>query len=216
MNLKLQLTKAFFLGLFSAICFAFVALLINDQKIARFDSTIISFFQGFESSSITVMMKFFTAIGSGWIISILAIVIILFLYKVLHHRFELILFAWVLIGSALLNILLKMIFQRSRPILHRIIDVNGFSFPSGHSMAAFTLYGILSFLLWRHITTRLGRMLLLIGSAFIILMIGISRIYLGVHYPSDVLGGYLASGCWLAVSIWFYQGYQERRYEKNK
>jgi undecaprenyl-diphosphatase len=162
------------------------------------------------------MMKFFTTIGSGWIISIFAIVIILFLYKVLHHRFELILFAWVVLGSELLNLFLKMIFHRSRPILHRIIDANGFSFPSGHSMAAFAMYGILSFLLWRHIPSRLGRIILLIGSAFVIWMIGISRIYLGVHYPSDVLGGFLASGCWLAASIWFYQGFQEKRYEKKR
>jgi len=215
MNLKLQLTRAFFLGLFSALCFAFVALFVSDQKILQFDTTIISFVQGFESSSNTVMMKFFTAIGSGWILCIIAVVIMLFLYQVLQHRHELVLFAWVVLGSALMNLSLKMIFHRARPILHRIIDANGFSFPSGHSMAAFAMYGVLSFLLWRHIPSRLGRTLLLIGSAFIILMIGISRIYLGVHYPSDVLGGFLASGCWLAASIWFYQGFQEKRYEKK-
>jgi undecaprenyl-diphosphatase len=215
MNLKLQLTRAFFLGLCSAICFAFVALSISEQKIAQFDHTVISFIQGFESSPNTAMMKFFTAIGSGWISSMITLVILLFLYKVLHHRFELILFAWVVIGSALLNTFLKIIFHRSRPILHRIIDANGYSFPSGHSMAAFTLYAILSFLVWKHISSSLGRILLLIGSAFIILMIGVSRIYLGVHYPSDVLGGYLASSCWLSASIWFYQGFQEKRYEKR-
>jgi undecaprenyl-diphosphatase len=49
-----------------------------------------------------------------------------------------------------------------------------------------------------------------------ILAIGISRIYLGVHYPSDVIGGYFASGCWLAIAIWFYQRYQEKKFEQRR
>ncbi|MEH7018011.1 MULTISPECIES: phosphatase PAP2 family protein [Bacillus] len=146
-------------------------------------------------------MKFFTFIGSGLPVVFLTLAIILFLYKVLHHRRELILFVWVVIGSALLNWILKMIFHRARPTIHRIVDANGFSFPSGHSMAAFSLYGIVTFLLWRHVKSSFGRVILILISATMILAIGVSRIYLGVHYPSDVLGGYLASGTWLAASI---------------
>lgn len=78
-------------------------------------------------------------------------------------------------------------------------------------MAAFSLYGILAYLLWRHISTPVGRGLLIIISITMITAIGVSRIYLGVHYPSDVLGGFLASGSWLTVSIWFYQRYLEKR-----
>ncbi|MNP70769.1 Phosphatidylglycerophosphatase B [compost metagenome] len=94
-----------------------------------------------------------------------------------------------------------------------MIDVNGFSFPSGHSMAAFSLYGVMAFLLWRHTLTSIGRGVLIAFSVAMILMIGISRIYLGVHYPSDVLGGFLASGCWLSISIWFYQRYMENLFK---
>lgn len=82
-------------------------------------------------------------------------------------------------------------------------------------MAAFTLYGILIFLLWKHLPRRSARVLLItIGSA-IILLIGGSRIYLGVHYPSDVIGGYLASGTWLAACIGYYQ-YRAKRQLRNK
>ncbi|TVY01032.1 phosphatase PAP2 family protein [Paenibacillus cremeus] len=210
MNLKLQLTRAFFISLLSAIAFGVIALLVSDKKIAQFDNAIISFVQGLEAPELTTIMKFFTFIGGGYPVVMLTVLVLFFLYKILHHRRELILFIWVVAGSALLNETLKIIFHRARPTLHRIVNANGFSFPSGHSMAAFSMYGILAFLLWRHISTSVGRGLLIISSIIMIIAIGISRIYLGVHYPSDVLGGFLASGSWLAVSIWFYQRYQEK------
>ncbi|MBO9129466.1 phosphatase PAP2 family protein [Bacillus sp. 165] len=216
MKLKLQLTRAFLISLLCATAFGLIALLISDKKIIGFDNTIISFIQGLETPTLTSIMKFFTFIGAGLPIVFLSLAIILFLYKVLHHRRELILFVWVVIGSALLNRILKIIFHRARPTIHRIVEANGFSFPSGHSMAAFSLYGIVTFLLWKHVKSSAGRVIFILSSGIMILAIGISRIYLGVHYPSDVLGGYLASGSWLAVSIWTYQLYLERRYKARQ
>lgn len=212
MNLKLQLTRALFISLLCSIGFGVIALLVSDKKVAQFDNMFTSFIQGLKSPALTSIMKFFTFIGGGFPVVIVSIMILFFLYKVLNHRRELILFIWVVTGSALLNETLKLIFHRSRPTLNRIISANGFSFPSGHSMAAFSLYGILAFLLWRHIPGSLGRGILIFITTVIIITIGVSRIYLGVHYPSDVFGGFLASGCWLAVSIWFYQLYQEKRF----
>ncbi|MDP1511896.1 phosphatase PAP2 family protein [Paenibacillus ottowii] len=217
MNLKLQLTRALFISFLCAIGFGGIALLVSDKKVAQFDNMIISVVQGLESPALTTIMKFFTFIGSGIPVAVISIAIFFILYKILHHRRELILFIWVVTGSALLNGTLKLVFHRARPTLHRIVNANGFSFPSGHSMAAFSLYGVIAFLLWRHISTSTVRGILIVCSSAMILMIGVSRIYLGVHYPSDVLGGFLASGSWLAISIWFYQRYQERRrYERSR
>nr|WP_233276251.1 phosphatase PAP2 family protein [Schinkia azotoformans] len=120
-----------------------------------------------------------------------------------------------MVGSNILFLLLKLYFHRARPDLHRLIEVSGYSFPSGHATNACTLYGILTFLLWRHIRTRLGRTILIVLSAMMIFTIGISRIYLGVHYPSDILAGYFLSVLWLTTAIWFYQQYQERHINKK-
>ena len=193
--------------------FSLIAYLVEMDKLVHFDHHIITYVQSFETEVLTNSMKFFSFIGATVPVIVISIVSAFFLYHVLHHRRELILFIIAMVGSTLLNLLLKYIFQRTRPEINQIVFEEGFSFPSGHSMAAFSLYGILTFLLWRHIKTRTGRGLLLIVNSFMIIMIGLSRIYLGVHYPSDVIGAYAASGFWLFTVIWFYQWLQERRYK---
>jgi undecaprenyl-diphosphatase len=215
MNLKFHLFIAFIISLVYVLCFVFISLLISDHKIINFDSDVMAAIQGLESPFLTQVMKFFTFIGSAPVVIILSLFLLFFLYKVLHHRLELILFISAIIGSAVLNQILKQVFHRVRPNFHRLIDIAGFSFPSGHAMNAFTVYVIISFLLWRHINSKWGRSLLIFFSTVMILAIGISRIYLGVHYPSDIIGGYLASGFWLTVAIWLFQFYREKSYNKK-
>ena len=216
MKLTGHLFSAFLISLVSLIGFSCIAVLISGQNIIQFDQTVISFIQGFESPTLTSIMKFFTYIGSFSVVVVISIMAFLFLYFVLKHRIELLLFGIVILGTPIINQILKQFFHRARPDLHRLIEVGGYSFPSGHAMNAFAVYGILAFLLWRHIPTRLGRTVLVMMSTIFILMIGTSRIYLGVHYPSDIIGAYFASGFWLASSIWFFQRYKEKRYARNR
>jgi undecaprenyl-diphosphatase len=164
MNLKRQLVQAFFLALLSAVAFGFTAFLVSEHKVARFDDTVMSFIQSFESPALTMVMKFFTWLGSGMVITVLSILSLLILAKVLKHRSELVLFVVVVAGAGILNQILKSLFHRSRPSLHRLIEARGFSFPSGHSMEAVAFYGILAFLLWRYIPSGFGRGLLLFMS----------------------------------------------------
>lgn len=188
-----------------------MAILISGKRIVQFDQNVISFIQGFESSIVTSIMKFFTFVGSLPVVLVIVLIALIILDKVLKHRTELLLFVVVMIGTPVLNQLLKFVFQRARPDLHRLIEVGGYSFPSGHAMNAFAVYGILSFLLWRHIPTRLGRTTLIMISGLFIFLIGTSRIYLGVHYPSDIIGGYFASSFWLAFAIWLFQRYKAKQ-----
>ncbi|MGG3928219.1 phosphatase PAP2 family protein [Metabacillus fastidiosus] len=215
MNMKFQFTIALILCLLSLVGFCFMALLISRQEIIRFDSAVISFIQGFESTILTIIMKAFTFIGSTGSIIVISIMALVIFYKVFKKRSELILFIVVLLGANLLFVILKLFFQRARPDLHRLIEVAGYSFPSGHATNAMAVYGILSFLLWRHIPARWGRTILIFISCIFILMIGISRIYLGVHYPSDIIAGYFTGGFSLTFAIWFYQRYEEKRYNQK-
>jgi undecaprenyl-diphosphatase len=193
-----------------------MAFFVSSHHIVTFDNAIISFIASFESPTLTSIMKFFTFVGSSKSVIVLSIAILFFLYKVLKHRSELILFIAVITGANILYALLKLVFHRARPDLHRLIEVGGYSFPSGHATIAFSLYGVLAFLLWRHIPTRWGRTILILISGLMILSIGISRIYLGVHYPSDIIAGYFISGFWLTMAIWFFQRYKEKHNNWNQ
>jgi undecaprenyl-diphosphatase len=156
-------------------------------------------------------MKGISYIGTTVPMVALSLLIMIFLFTVLKHRMELVLFVVAVLGTKIWNDLLKNLFERDRPVEHRLVEEVGYSFPSGHSMVAFAFYGILAFLLWRHLRTRTARSVVILLAIAMTLLIGVSRIYLGVHYPSDVLGGYLASACWLGVTIWLFQWYMERK-----
>lgn len=101
--------------------------------------------------------------------------------------------------SAGLNQVLKRIVQRPRPTEFRLIDESGYSFPSGHSMVSAAFYGLLIYIIYKKIKNKVLKNFLITLLVLLILCIGISRIYLGVHYTSDVLAGFLISISYLIV-----------------
>lgn len=104
-----------------------------------------------------------------------------------------------LAGATVLNVLLKQLVQRPRPEGFRLVAESGYSFPSGHSMVAMAFYGLLAYLVWHYEKDRVMRWVWSVSLAFVVLAVGVSRIYLGVHYASDVLAGFCVSMAWLAV-----------------
>jgi len=108
-----------------------------------------------------------------------------------------------LIISTLLNVILKNIVQRPRPEGYRLIDESGYSFPSGHSMVNTAFYGLLIYLVLRNVKNSKLKYTLVTLISLLIIGIGFSRIYLGVHYASDVLAGFLISIAYLVVFTTF-------------
>ena len=100
-----------------------------------------------------------------------------------------------------LNQLIKRILQRPRPTEYRIIEETGYSFPSGHSMVSMAFYGYLIYLIYRFVKNKYLKWISIVLLSLLICLIGISRIYLGVHYTSDVLGGFLISISYLVIYI---------------
>ena len=107
--------------------------------------------------------------------------------------------AFNLVGVVLLNQVCKFIVQRPRPEGFRLIAESGYSFPSGHSMVAMAFYGLLAWMAWRYERDPLVRRVSVVGFGLVVALVGISRVYLGVHYASDVIAGFCLAAAWLAV-----------------
>ncbi|GAE28197.1 hypothetical protein JCM9140_4406 [Halalkalibacter wakoensis JCM 9140] len=206
--------RLFLLGIVPFISFITLTYFVMTDETLMFDENIIEFVRQFEHPIVTNGMITLSFIGNTWPVIILSIISLAVIYKLYHNRDEVILFIVVSLGSLGLNQLLKYVFKRERPLNQLVIET-GFSYPSGHSMAALSLYGIITFLFWRHIKDSIWRIMLIVFTVFMILSIGLSRVYLGVHYPSDILGGYLVSGTWLFLTIWIYQYMKDKQYTKQ-
>ncbi|MBB6730293.1 phosphatase PAP2 family protein [Cohnella zeiphila] len=211
MNKSTGPRRAWLISFICLLAFGAFALLIDTHRIYSFDLRQIRFWQGMESPGMTRLAEALSASGRTKPVVGAALLVMAFLFFALRRRWELLMVVMALGGSTLLNTAVKNAVGRERPSLHRIAEEAGYSFPSGHAMAALSLYGITVYLLWRHVRNGWGKALIAAVAAVYILAIGASRIYLGVHYPSDVIGGYLLSGCWLAATIGTFRSLQARR-----
>ena len=143
----------------------------------------------------TPIAKFITNFGGAIFLIILTITLFI-LIKNKKIGLSIILNLIVITG---LNQILKYILQRPRPTEYRLIEETGFSFPSGHSMVSMAFYGYLIYLIYKYVKNKDLKWISIVLLSILICSIGISRIYLGAHYTSDVLGGFLISLSYLIV-----------------
>ena len=167
--------------------------------IIKYDSNIIdkkgySLISNYINNTNTTIAKFFTFLGSTLFITILC-VLTLFLKK---YRIPIISNTLITVG---ISQALKFIVRRSRPINIAIIEETGFSFPSGHSMVSAAFYGLIIYLIYKSNLKKHLKILLMLLFSLIILNIGLSRIYLGVHYTTDVFAGFILAVIHLILFI---------------
>ncbi|WP_432362437.1 phosphatase PAP2 family protein [Sporosarcina sp. UB5] len=208
---RIRLSVAISLSVLFGSAFAFIVIAILSGMIIGFDRSIIDAIQGLEASWLTSIMLAFTFIGSTKVVMVLIIAMTAYLLWGLRARSQAYFFFFAMIGTIVLNQTLKFIFKRDRPEFHRLAEIGGYSFPSGHAMMGFSLYALFAILLWRRIRSTAGRIALVAFAIFMFSMIAISRIYLGVHYPSDILGGMFASAFWLTLTIFLFVQFQKRK-----
>ena len=145
----------------------------------------------------TPIAKFITNFGGAIILIVLAFMLFIFIK---NKKIGVSIISNLAIITVL-NQLLKRIVQRPRPTEFRIVEESGYSFPSGHSMVSMAFYGYLIYLIYKHVKNKYLKWISIILLSILICFIGISRIYLGVHYTSDVLGGFFISISYLIIYI---------------
>ena len=116
-----------------------------------------------------------------------------------------------LLGVTIINNLLKVIIARDRPNINRLVTETGYSFPSGHSITSMVFYGYLIYLIYKYIDTKKIKIPLIIILSLLIVTIGFTRIYLGVHYTSDVIGGFILGVAYLIIFIGVSNKYIEKK-----
>ena len=145
----------------------------------------------------TPIAKFITNFGGAIFLIVLTIVL---LVLIKNKKIGISIFSNLVIVT-ILNQLLKAILQRPRPTEYRIVEETGYSFPSGHSMVSMAFYGYLIYLIYKYVKNKYIKWISIVLLSILVCSIGISRIYLGVHYTSDVLGGFLISMSYLVIYI---------------
>jgi undecaprenyl-diphosphatase len=191
---------AFAVAAAAAFAFGHVAedYLTNDP-LARWDVQFARWLAGERTTSGTDVFRFVTFFGSPAVAFVIAAVAGLFLYR-RRELADATLLAVVFVGAEMLNLVLKLAFHRPRPE-YAFVHLDTYSFPSGHAMISTAVYGALAYLLWGRLKRGSARLALVAGTAVLLTAIGFSRLYLGVHYLSDVLAGVAGGAFWLAMSI---------------
>ena len=151
--------------------------------------------------TMTIFMKTITKLSDTAYMIILAFILtLIFLFKFKRKNIAK-LIPTSLVFIPLLNQIIKVNFQRERPVGYRLIEMTGYSFPSGHAMVSMAFYGLLIYIIYHLVKNKILRNILILINIFIILFVGISRVYLGVHYLSDIIVGYSISGIYLLLLI---------------
>lgn len=188
-----------------ALCFFSLAsfLYFTQEMLAadfnQFDTIVTAAIYQMRSPTVTYLMTDITSLGSATQVVIMSLVGIIFLLK--KHKKESIVFSLALIMGILINAALKFLIQRPRPQLDPLIAERMSSFPSGHTMNAFIFFSLLSYFSYHFFKKKKWTVLITIFSAICIFLVGFSRVYLGVHHPSDVLAGYIAGFWWFTTVL---------------
>ena len=177
-------------------------LLTHDPSV-QFDIGFANLLHSWATPLATAVFVVITEFGGPIVVTLAIGLTLLYVWR----RHWLHLGAWLvaLAGGEVLNVLLKQLFHRPRPVfadpLYRILVQNDYSFPSGHAMGSLIAYGMLAYFALLLVRTWRARSAIVCSTALLVLLIGFSRLYLGVHYFSDVVAGYAAGGVWLSTCI---------------
>lgn len=203
-KIKIISIRVIIILIISAILLSVLVYLTNHVVLNNhidFDNSVFLFISQYKTPATTDILTFFTFFGS--INFLMPAYILLSLYFILFKKNNIRSFNIIAIGlsSGILLHLIKNIFQRNRPLHPLIENVRGFSFPSGHSFSSFTFVGLLIYMLWETNNSIFIKWLYTVILFVLAAIIAFSRIYLQVHYASDVIAGFCLSFIWLTICI---------------
>jgi membrane-associated phospholipid phosphatase len=194
--------------------FFFLSREILEGQNLHFDDRAFAWADSWGSVAFTKFMVVVTFFASRHFITAVSLVLIFYFLFVRRHRWYSLKVPVIAVGSITLNLILKFFFNRPRPLVPHLVESSGLSFPSGHAMISASFYGLLFYLVWMHVKQPVWRIFLLVMLVFIIMLIGFSRVYLHVHYATDVIAGFAAGLLWVIIAIFSLRKLE--RYSRRK
>jgi undecaprenyl-diphosphatase len=187
------------IALLSLFLFAWIAENVSHDRTATFDLAVRTWIHHYASPGLTRVMIAFSFLGGDGLA--LAAILSFAVFLHFHWRRATLWLVISILGAVVLDLGLKYAFHRARPTPFFVAVPRTYSFPSGHSLFSFCFYGVLAGLLAGRIRSRPLRILIWTLTTFLVAAIGVSRIYLGVYYPSDVIAGYLTAALWVSTLL---------------
>ncbi|MFZ1529728.1 MAG: phosphatase PAP2 family protein [Ferruginibacter sp.] len=176
--------------------------MIFEDNNTRFDETVFASIAPYYNSKLSNFFEFITFFGSHYFLlpaNLLLVIIFISEKKIRFYGWKI-----AVISSTGIAVMfwLKEMLERQRPIVPLISQAHGYSFPSGHSFSSFLFFGMTGYIVYKKVQHKALKWLLIIFLAFFTLLIGFSRIYLKVHFATDVLAGFLLAAIWLTLAKW--------------
>lgn len=195
--------------LLALMVFIYAASEVFILKDFAFDEDVFKILKPYITPGRTSFMSFITFLGKHDALIPLNILLIgYFVYK--KKKWFAIRIAVLALSSLLLKFILKLYFQRERPDIPVIKKVAGYSFPSGHALIGVVFYGLVIFVIWHEVKQKWLKIFLTVFFVILILLISFSRVYLRVHYASDVIAGLAVGFIWLVLSLRIIHGIEKR------
>jgi membrane-associated phospholipid phosphatase len=182
-----------------------VVLTVFVHGLTGLDNTIREWVIQRRSDGWTTTLTVISTLGSSLILAPIAVVVALVL-RMRGHRSDALLVSATTLGALVLGPLLKTVIERPRPTGDHVVQVNSWAYPSGHSLTSMAVLGVLTVLAVRHIRLLAARAAATATGVLLIAAVGVSRVYLGVHWPTDVLAGWLIGSMLLALCLILFGG----------
>ena len=178
---------------------------LQETYLSDNDASVSAYITGHRTAALTEYFVFVTNLGDALgylIVSIVCTIIFYFAFKRWQYVAQL---AFVMVLALSSNLILKQIINRARPGVEHLVTVKTLSYPSGHAMMAMAFYGTLIYLVSKFPIRKILKAGLILIFIVLIISIGVSRIYLGVHYPSDIAGGFIGGFVWVVFCVIIFQ-----------
>jgi undecaprenyl-diphosphatase len=215
--LSVEMTIVLVLFVIALTAFVYITRRVFVLNKTKLDNAVFNYLKAHVSERNNDIMEFFTFLGTHQFLIPANLSLIAYFLFIKKHKWHSIKIPAIALSSLGLMFLLKGLFDRERPSVPLLFEAKGLSFPSGHALMSVTFYGLLIYMIFKSVKNPALKWTLISLLVILIIIIGSSRVYLRVHYATDVIAGYCIGFLWLVFTVWMLnkiEKHSKRKFDK--